>query len=128
VVGVDSSSEMIAYATKTYPRSQHPNLSFACTDGRSLRFKAEFDVVFSNAALHWVNDHLAFLQGANRALKNKGKLIISCGGQGNAAEVLQVFSDLVRQVPWRFDIDQFHNPYFFYGIEEEVDAIKNSTL
>jgi trans-aconitate methyltransferase len=24
----------------------------------------------------------------------------------------------VRQVPWRFDIDQFHNPYFFYGIEE----------
>jgi len=28
------------------------------------------------------------------------------------------FSLTVRQVPWRFDIDQFHNPYFFYGIEE----------
>jgi trans-aconitate methyltransferase len=118
VVGVDSSPEMIAYAQKTYPTSQYPNLYFACIDARSLNFEEEFDLVFSNAALHWVNDHPAFLRGASRALKNNGRLIISCGGKGNAAGVLQIFSNLINQVPWAGYFASFSNPYFFYGTEE----------
>jgi len=56
------------------------------------------DVLFSNATLHWVDNHQAFLQGANRALRPGGRLIISCGGEGNAADILQVFAD---RVAWR---------------------------
>jgi len=54
-VGVDSSPQMISYAMRTYASSQYPNLSFACVDARSLDFNHEFDLVFSNAALHWVD-------------------------------------------------------------------------
>ncbi|MEB3281142.1 MAG: hypothetical protein VKK42_19675 [Lyngbya sp.] len=78
--------------------------------------------------LHWVDDHLAFLRGVARALKNSGRLIISCGGQGNAAGVLQVFSDLVCQVPWRSYFKSFHNPYFFYGLDEYESWLQKTGL
>lgn len=118
IIGVDSSLEMIAYATRTYGASQYPNLSFACMDARFLSFDSEFDLIFSNAALHWVDDHQAFLQGASRVLRSRGRLIISCGGQGNALDVLQVFSEVVTRSPWSDYFSKFHNPYFFYGEQE----------
>ena len=118
IVGVDSSPEMIAYAAREYPTSQYPNLTFACTDARKLEFEREFDLIFSNAVLHWVDNHQAFLQGANRALKDGGRLIISCGGQGNAAEILQTFAELTTRASWNTYFNDFHNPYFFYGIED----------
>jgi trans-aconitate methyltransferase len=118
VTGVDSSPEMIAYATRTYPSKQYPNLSFACVDARSLDFDQEFDLCFSNAALHWVDNHQAFLNGANRALRRGGRLVISCGGQGDAADVLKVFSQLTSCEAWQSYFDGFYNPYFFYGDQD----------
>ncbi len=118
VVGVDSSPAMIDYATKKYPTSQYPNLSFSCVDARSIDFNREFDLIFSNATLHWVDDHQAFLKSANLALRDGGRLIISCGGEGNALEVLQIFSELITSKPWSIYFNDFYNPYFFYGLQD----------
>lgn len=126
VVGVDSSQGMIAYAKRTYPSSQYPHLSFACVDARSLNFYQEFDLVFSNAALHWVDDHQAFLTGVSQALRSGGRLIISCGGKGDAWDVLQVFSKVVTSEPWRSYFEDFHNPYFFYGDQEYAVWLKEA--
>jgi trans-aconitate 2-methyltransferase len=114
VVAVDSSPEMIEYAIATYLPSEYPNLSFACVDARQLNFEQEFDLIFSNAVLHWMDDHPVFLAGARQSLRSGGRLIISCGGRGNAIDVLQVFSELVVSKPWQRYFDGFTNPYFFY--------------
>jgi trans-aconitate methyltransferase len=113
VTGVDSSPEMIAYATRTYPPQDYPNLTFVCVDARCLEFDQEFDLCFSNAALHWLDNQQAFLYGANRALRRGGRLIISCGGKGTAKDVLQVFSEIISNQPWKCYFDEFRNPYFF---------------
>lgn len=118
VIGVDRSPEMIAYAQRTYPATQYPNLSFARVDARSLDFDHRFDLIFSNAVLHWVDDHQAFLKGAARSLKQGGRLVISCGGKGSAADILQVFSKIVTEDPWKKYFNGFHNPYFFYGTQD----------
>ena len=118
IIGVDSSLEMVSYAQKRYPQSQYPNLTFACVDARSLEFDTEFDLVFSNATLHWVDNHQAFLKGAKQALKNRGRLIISCGGKGNAAQILATFAKLTASDRWDNYFQDFKNPYFFYGIED----------
>jgi trans-aconitate 2-methyltransferase len=118
VVGIDSSPEMIEYAIDTYPPIQYPNLSFGCIDAQCLNFQQEFDLIFSNAVLHWVPEHQAFLAGAQQALRNHGRLIISCGGAGNAIDILQVFSELVASHPWQQYFDGFVNPYFFYDITD----------
>lgn len=118
VVGIDSSPDMIAYATRTYAAHVYPNLSFACVDARSLDFDQEFHLCFSNEALHWVDDHQAFLTGASRSLRRGGRLVIACGGQGTAADILQNFSELISCEPWKHYFDGFHNPYFFYGDQD----------
>ena len=126
VVGIDSSPEMIAYANRTYAISQYPNLTFECVDARSLDFDREFDLCFSNATLHWVDDHQSFLSRAIRGLRSGGRLVISCGGEGNALDILQVFSELVSSESWKDYFDVFHNPYFFYGDQDYAKWLEKS--
>ena len=125
VIGIDRSPEMIAYATETYSIQ---NLSFACMDARSLTFSNQFDLIFSNAVLHWVDDHLAFLKGASRALKQNGRLLTSCGGAGDAIDILTAFAETVTQDPWRAYFPTFYNPYYFYGIAEYETWLKAARL
>ncbi len=125
VIGIDRAPEMIAYAQETYSIQ---NLSFACVDARSLTFSNQFDLIFSNAVLHWVDDHPAFLQGASRALKPNGRLIASCGGAGDAIDVLAAFAETVTQDPWRIYFPTFHNPYYFYGTAEYEPWLKAAGL
>jgi trans-aconitate 2-methyltransferase len=126
VVGVDSSLQMIDHATRTYTAAQYPNLSFAHIDARSLEFKHEFDLVFSNATLHWVDNHKAFFRGASQALRNGGRLVVSCGGKGNAVDILQVFSEITGSEPWNQYFDNFYNPYFFYGDQDYALWLKEA--
>lgn len=54
VLGIDLSEEMITFARNHYPTEKFPNLAFMQTDARKLTFDSEFDIVFSNAVLHWI--------------------------------------------------------------------------
>jgi trans-aconitate methyltransferase len=90
VVGVDSSPSMIAAASE-YSR---PNLSFTLLDINRLEYEQEFDVVFSNSALHWVKDHRNLLARVLKALRAGGVLRFNFPGSGNCA----TFNRTVRQV------------------------------
>jgi SAM-dependent methyltransferase len=78
VVGVDASDTMIE-AAKARGLDAH------VIDGQSLGFDAEFDAVFSNAALHWMLDFEDVARGVFRALKPGGRFVGEMGGQGNVA-------------------------------------------
>ena len=95
VVGTDSSPEMIAFAREAFPRDSHPNISWEVMDARELTFEEEFDVIFSNAVLHWVSDHSPVLHGVRKSLKPGGKILFQMGGSGNAARVAQVLVSML---------------------------------
>jgi trans-aconitate 2-methyltransferase len=118
VVGVDSSKEMINLAQSTFPQKTYPNLSFQLMDARKLTFQAEFDKVFSNAALHWIVDQAAVLQGAQRSLKTSGRLLFQMAGKGNAQDVIDVLDELLVENPWKRFFDDFTFPYAFLSPEE----------
>jgi trans-aconitate 2-methyltransferase len=119
VVGIDQSAEMIDYARSLYARDSYPNLSFDCVDARSLTFDRQFDLCFSNAVLHWVDDHPAVLQGISRGLRSGGKVIISCGGKGNAAGLLSCLTSFIKSSGWGQYFEQFdYQPYTFNGVED----------
>jgi trans-aconitate 2-methyltransferase len=126
VVGIDNSAEMVAYASQTYPSTVYPNLSFDLVDVQSLHFQQEFDLCFSNAALHWVHDHQAFLHGASQVLKSGGRLMISCAGQGNAAEVLRIFAELMETNIWAEYFYNFHDVYSFYSDKHYMDWLEET--
>ena len=87
VTGADASPQMIEFAKKCFSATEFSNLRFRVMDARKIKFDRQFDLVFSNAALHWVDDHETILRGAAAVLKTGGRLVVSCGGKGNAHEV-----------------------------------------
>ena len=119
VTGVDSSPEMVAYARRTYPAASYPNLGFEVGAAEALEAGlGSFDWIFSNATLNWVPDQPGFLRGARAVLRAGGRLILSCGGRGNAAQVLGAFEQVVRQPPWKKYFHRFAHPYHFHSAEE----------
>jgi len=76
---------------------------------------APFDIIFSNAALHWVDDHQAILRGMASVLKPGGRLIVSCGGKGNAQDVFVALRPELRLKRWREFFRRMPKPYFFYS-------------
>jgi len=127
VMGVDNSAEMIELAQSRFT-SEYPNLNFQVADALNLNFNEEFDVVFSNAVLHWVADHASVLRGVSDSLKPGGRILLQMGGRGNAAQVI-VAMDTVRSMPkWRDSFIGFQFPYSFYGTEEYTKWLPEAGL
>ncbi len=115
VTGVDASPQMIEFARRAFPPAQFPRLEFHVMDARKIKFTCWFDCVFSNAALHWVDDHGAILRGAAAVLKPGGRLVVSCGGKGNAHDVFLALRPELRLQRWREFFRRMPMPYFFYA-------------
>jgi len=118
VVGIDNSEEMIALARARFPSSKYFNLSFCIQDARELSFHQEFDVLFSNAVLHWVIDHRPVLKGMYRALKTNGRIVVQMGGKGNAFQVVEAVNNIIAEPEWEKYFRGFSFPYAFYSPEE----------
>jgi trans-aconitate methyltransferase len=103
VTGVDGSAEQVAAARAR-------GLDAAVADGTRLAFDAEFDAVFSNAALHWMRDPDAVIDGVWRALKPGGRFVAECGGAGNVETVRRALAEALARrgvdagaaSPWYF--------------------------
>ncbi|MGH7789991.1 MAG: class I SAM-dependent methyltransferase, partial [Candidatus Binatia bacterium] len=81
VVGVDASPEQIAAARAR-------GLDAHVVPGEGLAFAAEFDAVFSNAALHWMKNADVVIDGVWRALRPGGRFVGECGGAGCVAQIV----------------------------------------
>ncbi len=127
-VGIDSSAQMINLAKTTYPKEQHPNLTFCLMDARNISFQSEFDIVFSNAALHWILDQKAVLEGVCRCLKPQGRLLFQMAGKGNAKDVLDVFDELLVLPQWKRYFGGFTFPYAFLDSTEYQQLLVQAGL
>lgn len=114
-MGVDGSPQMIEFAQKKFPPAKNPNLEFQVMDARKIKFARQFDYVFSNAVLHWMDNHRAFLRRAASVLRSGGRLIVSCGGKGNAQDVFVALRPEMRLKRWREFFRRMPKPYFFYA-------------
>ena len=103
VVGADSSANLVAAA-------QARGIDARLIDGTKLPFEAEFDGVFSNAALHWMRPPEAVVAGVARALVPGGRFVAEFGGAGNVdrlrralhAALLRHGLDPASRDPWYF--------------------------
>ena len=118
VIGIDSSEAMIALAQSKFSADVLPNVRFQHGDASQLTFENEFDIVFSNATLHWILDQRPVLQGIYKSLKRSGKILLQMGGCGNAADVLAVFDKLIETNEWHGYFHGFTFPYGFYNAEK----------
>lgn len=126
VLGIDNSEDMIRYAAAQY--SHVPNLRFATGDAKAINLPEKFDVVFSNAVLHWVVDHRAVLRSIAGSLRPGGRVLLQMGGKGNAAAVLAAVEHVIAREEWSDSFVGFEFPYGFYGPAEYLPWLAEAGL
>jgi trans-aconitate 2-methyltransferase len=94
VVALDGSDSMLAEARRRLTRFGD-RVTFVKADlGRPpLPVDGMVDAVLSTATFHWVLDHDALMRGLSVVLRPGGQLSFQCGGQGNAAALIQAARD-----------------------------------
>ena len=124
VLGVDNSPEMIAAARAN-------GIDAVLLDVADMSFAAEFDSVFSNAALHWVLEKEQAARAILRALKPGGRFAGEMGGEGNIARLQQAVDEemIIRgYVPpveaknWYASVEEFAAVYEAAGFAQ-IDAL-----
>ncbi len=128
ILGVDNSKDMIELAGKKFMPGKHPNLSFELADARQLPFRKEFDIIFSNAALHWIKDHRPVISGIKNSLKPKGRILLQMGGKGNAESIISLLEAIIAEKEWNQYFTGFEFPYGFHDPETYALWLKEAGL
>ncbi len=114
VIGIDASAGMIETAKK----SEKENLSFICMDINDMAFTNEFDLIFSNAALHWVKNHEKLLKNSFAALKPNGMIRWNFGSEGNCAYFYDTVKTAMKENRYKEYFHHFEWPWYMPSVEE----------
>jgi trans-aconitate 2-methyltransferase len=122
VVGIDASRGMIEVASQKI----RDNLRFVLMDISDLDFYEEFDVVFSNATLHWVKDHSLLLQNVRRGLRKGGILRFNFAGDGNCSHFMDVIREAMAHDNFSRYFGNFQWPWYMPGLSDYELLIRQS--
>lgn len=107
VVGIDISVSLLDAAAKR-------GLDVRTQSVTDMTFAVEFDAIFSNAVLHWVNEPARAVTRMRAALKPGGRLVAEFGGHGNIAAIVTAMraaalrhaGDVALASPWFYPTPQ----------------------
>lgn len=105
-LGIDSSAAMLA-KSEAYAGN---GLQFA--QGNISDFTAEhsFDLIFSNAALHWLPDHQSLLRQLTAALESGGQLAVQVPANDDHPTHL-VAAEVANETPFREAMDGYRREW-----------------
>lgn len=112
VLGVDPSSDMIAFAGKNF---SDPNLRFEIGDARRLPYRDDFDLVVSFYALHWVPEQDAALRSIRSALKTGGRTLLQFVADGERPSIEDVIEETRKLPRWAGYFAGFSKPYAHFS-------------
>jgi trans-aconitate methyltransferase len=124
VLGVDAAPEMLEAAEA----KRLPNTTLRCLNIDALTSAGEFDLVFSNAALHWVHDHATLLVNVYRALRPGGVLRAQFGGGANCPNLVACVRRQMTAPPYAEALRSFRWPWRFFSVPEYERLLRVSSF
>lgn len=115
VLGIDASENMVETATKDHAGA---NVRFELLDINAIDFESEFDVIFSNATLHWVKDHGKLLKNVYKALKDGGTARFQFAGDGNCSNLIRIVREVTSAREYVSYFRDFDWPWFMPTVQE----------
>lgn len=116
VVGLDSSPEMLARAQ---PRAR-AGLAFALGD--LAQAAGQWDLVFSHAAIHWVDDHVTLIPKLLRLVAPGGQLAVQVPSNHHHL-THQAILELAAEEPFRTALGGWSRPSPVLGIDSYADLL-----
>ena len=114
-VGIDASHNMIESAQKNYKAQ---NIRFDLMDINTINFEDEFDVIFSNATLHWIKDYMLLLANVYKSLKVGGILRFNFAADGNCSHFFKVIKQVMVEKKYAEYFNDFDWPWYMPSVNE----------
>ena len=124
VLGIDASKSMIGMAKNLSGN----NLSFQIQDINYLNYNSHFDLVFSNATLHWVKNHDLLLRNLYRSLCEKGLIRLSFAADGNCSNLIKVLTTAMDLPEFVKYVSGFQWPWYMPELENYENLVKRSSF
>ena len=124
VIGIDASKGMIDVARQR----KRSNLNFILMDIGAIEFRDEFDVIYSNATLHWVKDHKGLLRNTYRGLRSGGMLRFNFAADGNCSHFFKVIRRAIALEEFLQYFVDFDWPWYMPSLREYKELVDNSEL
>lgn len=120
VVGLDASQNMLREARENFPR-----IPFLRADIRQFSTATSFDAVFSNAALHWVQESNRAIESVRDILREEGWFVAEMGAAGNIRTIRKVLHERLSQAG--YDPSE-RDPWYFPEPSEYLNQLEDHGL
>lgn len=124
VLGIDASAGMIQAAIKL----RKDNLEFRQMDINELNFTNRFDIIYSNAALHWIKNHERLINASFAALKPGGRIFWNFAGEGTCTNFFEVIRKKMQQKEYKEYFYRFEWPWFMPSKAEYQKLISQAAF
>ncbi|MBI5578776.1 MAG: methyltransferase domain-containing protein [Deltaproteobacteria bacterium] len=120
VLGIDASRSMIEAAQA----NERANLRFLLMDINSLELADRFDIVFSNATLHWIKDHRRLYRNIDRVLGEVARIRFNFGGEGNCSHFIKIVKEAMALDAFATSFAEFEWPWYMPSVDEYSELIE----
>ena len=116
IIGLDSSETMIEKACNQFPEG-----NWICDDAVSYEFPGRYDVIFSNAALQWIEDVDRLIIRLSGRLTDGGAIAVQVPGNW-IAPFFKALREVAGRAEWIQytgackDTIRYHEPEFYYEV------------
>lgn len=118
VVGIDFSNAMLNMAKKKYP-----HLSLYIKDASKFTMFDSYDVVFSNAVFHWIENQEGLIHSIVDVLKLGGTLLCEFGGSKNTECIHKVLGKVFSLIGHKY-----RHSFYFPTVEDYCNRLESHGL
>jgi trans-aconitate 2-methyltransferase len=131
VIALDASASMVAAASERLARfingdgtdANGTSVEIVRGDLLELDVGARLDAVFSTATFHWVKDHDRLFARLRAALRDGGRLVAQCGGEGNITTLRGKALEVVGREAYREHFADFEAPWNYAGAAQTRERL-----
>ena len=116
VYAVDADPNMVQQAKSNLSGCRNVQVMQSSMD--KVNLPTELDVIFSNAALHWVLDQEAVFFHFWKLLKPNGELLIDYGGHGNLERPLSIIFKIMQSEQFKEHFANWKQSWYFPKSDE----------
>jgi len=126
IYAVDVDSNMIKQARGNL--EDLANVELVESNINDVKLPTKLDLIFSNAVLHWVHDHIQVFQHFWNMLNcdgdMRGQLLIQRGGYGNLRRVYALIRRVMKLNEFRMFFTEMNRPWYFAKPDDTTHLLK----
>ena len=124
VVGIDPSGEMLEKAKGTSGAGD--NIRFMLIPGQSMQFTDQFDLVFSNSALQWIQEQREVVGLVFRSLRKGGRIAFQLPAKDFCREFFAYTGAVITLLGYEKYFRNWQKPWYLPAKEEYETLLKDT--